>query len=457
MAESSTSPRTASSPQKKLLVVLVLILLLVAAAAGVLALLGEKSAVVASFTVQRGDFVISLTLKGGELEAVEAEYVTAPQVHGALTITHLWPEGEPIDVGGLLVQFYPAEFEKRAIEAAQSLERVNANLDKAEASHRAEIARLEDEIESQEAQTRLAQLQVEKMAFRSSVQKDEAKLRAKQVESRLRQARATYETQKVINTNDLKQRELKIASIQRDLDEALSDLQKLRIKAEKPGLVVYSKMDPKDVVSRDQVRGSAAPVWRRGLPQGQSAGRPPEGHGDIRNGEDRRKIRVGDQVRGGATILSVADLSQMQVFAQLGEMYIGRVDLGQLALIRMDALPGVVFHGPVVEVSPMARSLEGAPKTKVFDAIIGFDEPDERLKPGMSAVVEIVVGTIPDVLSIPMDAVFEEDGRRIVYRLRGRSLEPVEVELGEHNGISIVVVSGLEEGDMIALEAPTPD
>ena len=55
-----------------------------------------------SYPVEQGEFIISLNLKGGELEAVKAENIVAPRVRGELKITHLFPEGEQVDVGDLV-------------------------------------------------------------------------------------------------------------------------------------------------------------------------------------------------------------------------------------------------------------------------------------------------------------------------------------------------------------------
>ena len=439
MTESTTSPQTPRSWKKKLFVVLALILLLAAAAAGVRVLLPEKTAAVASFPVQQGEFVISLTLKGGELEAVKAENITAPQIRGDLKITHLWPEGEQIDVGGLLVEFDPAEFERRVTEREQSLEGVKADLEKTEANHGAEISRLEGDIENQEAQVRLAQLQVEKMKFESSVQKDEAKLRAIQAELRLRQAREKYKAQKVVNGAEVKKRKLAIAHQQRDLDKARSDLGKLSIKAEKPGIVVYGKK-----------WSSEGPV----------------------------KIRVGDEVWGGFTLITLPDLSAMRVKTFVNEVEVDKLAVGQQVAIKLDALPGPTFHGPITKIANLGREKEGEKNVKVFDVEIEVEEQDSRLKPGMSATCEVTIETIPprpepvpdsvaqeevaeiveappEPLYIPLDAVFEKDGETVVYRLVNGKTEEQLVKLGKKNENYVIVEEGLEPDDRVTLRDPT--
>jgi hypothetical protein len=72
-----------------------------------------------SYPVQQGEFVISLKLKGGELEAIEAENIVAPRVRGQLKIVELFPEGEQVEVGDLLVQFEQTDFNKRVMDAEQ--------------------------------------------------------------------------------------------------------------------------------------------------------------------------------------------------------------------------------------------------------------------------------------------------------------------------------------------------
>ena len=117
----------------------------------------DADADIASASVEQGEFVISLELKGGELEAVKAENIVAPRVRGQLKITQLFPEGETAEVGDLLVQFEPSDFPKRLMDDEQQLEQARAELEKTKATQKAEISGLEGAIESQEANLRLAE------------------------------------------------------------------------------------------------------------------------------------------------------------------------------------------------------------------------------------------------------------------------------------------------------------
>jgi len=73
----------------------------------------------------------------------------------------------------------------------------------------------------------------------------------------------------------------------------------------------------------------------------------------------------------------------------------------------------------------------------------------------MSAEVEIILEVVPDVLSIPLTALFNREQGFAVFRLEDGDYEEVIVELGEKNATDAIVTSGLSDGDIIALEDPT--
>jgi len=106
----------------------------------------------------------------------------------------------------------------------------------------------------------------------------------------------------------------------------------------------------------------------------------------------------------------------------------------------------------------MATPQPGAPDIHVFEMRIKIEERDERLRPGMSAEVEITLKKLPDALSVPLEAIFHHGhgDKNIVYRREGRSFQPVEVTLGPRNQTAVVIRTGLSEGDVIALQNPHP-
>jgi len=363
--------------------------------------------------VKRAPFNIVL-FENGEVMAARGEKVGTPQIGGQLKITKLWPEGEKVEVGSLLLQFDQTQFEKGVRDAEGELEKVRADLEKGVVSHAQQLSDLEANIARQEAGMELARLRLKQAEYGTLNDQEETKIGLEQARRALEQARKDFEVRKLINQVELAKLQLSIAQSQQNHDRVKDDYAKLTVYATRPGIVVYEK---------------------------------------IRKGPNRReKVKVGDQVWGGQPLLTLPDLSAMQVVSQVGEMDVQQVKSGLPVLVRLDAFPGPVFHGQVTKVAPMANPEEDAPNVQVFELVVDIKEQDDRLRPGMSAAIEIIVDTVADALSVPLEALRELDGHTIVYRLRGRSLEPVAVKLGRRNAVAAVVDSGLEEGAILALK-----
>ena len=424
-----TTPRT-------LLLAAGLLLVVAAGVAAYRLLVKEQSAAVASFPVQQGEFVISLHLKDGELEAIKSEQITSPQVHGQLKITHLFPEGEVVEVDDLVIEFDRVEFEKTVTEKQHELEAARAELGKTLANQGVEMARQEADIENKEAALRLAELQMEKMKFESFVDREEAKLKTRQAQLALEQARKKIEAQRIVDEAERTKQELRVADEERALERARKDLEALSIHAEKPGLVVYER------------------IWKGGR---------------------REKIRVGDEPWGGQTLITLPDLTRMQVKTWVNEVDVDKLEAGNEVLVRLDALPGPVFHGKISNIASLGHEKEGDKNVQVFDILVEIDEEDPRLKPGMTAACEVIVETIPPrppedeaeieepeetevveiPLYIPIDAVFEKGGRTLVYRMQSGQPEEQEVALGARNEDYVIVEEGLGTHDRVALRDPT--
>ena len=438
MTETTTSrpAATANSGRQRILKALALVIVVAAGVFAFRLFMKEEAAAVASFPVQQGEFTITLELKNGELEAVNAEQINAPNVRGQLKITSLFPEGDIVEVGDLIIEFDRVEFEKKVTEESQELEASRGELEKTIANQHVEIARQQGDIENKKAALRLSELQVEKMKFESFIDKEEAQLRAKQAQLSLRQAHTQFKAQAIVDSVELRKRELNVAEEERELDRAEKDLKNLTILAENPGLVVYEK------------------IWKGSRPE---------------------KIRVGDEPWGGATLVTLPDLSIMQVKTWVNEVDVEKVEVGQVVNISLDALPGPIFHGKVSSVASLGREKEGDKNVKVFDIEVEITEHDDRLKPGMTATSEVVIKTLPEKpepvegeitepeegadaelpLYIPIDAVFEKNGKTHVFRITDG--QPIEqsVVLGDRNDNYVVVLEGLGGSDRVTLRDPT--
>ena len=378
---------------------------------------GSALGEIPTHTVASGPFRVS-HFEAGEVWAANNERINAPRVDGRLTITHLWPEGERVKVGDLILEFDRSEYEIEVMVREERLEQANMDMTSAMADQHQKLADLGMQIEQREAALALARISLQKAEYGSPVDQERRTIALQQAERNLAQARESLEARYLINEAQTANLELRIAHAQKRYDKARKDYERLTVYAERPGILVHEMIE--------------------------------------KGPEDRKqKVKEGDSVWGGVSVLTFPDLTAMQVTSQVGEMDAHMVRVGQVALIQLEAFPGPVFHGVVANVAPMAVKDDDADNVQIFEMIIDLEEEDNRLYPGMSAAVEIIIETLDDVLSVPLPAMHRDaEGKPFVYRLQGRSFEPCDVVVGQRNATAIVVESGLQEGDIVSLGTP---
>jgi RND family efflux transporter MFP subunit len=180
----------------------------------------------------------------------------------------------------------------------------------------------------------------------------------------------------------------------------------------------------------------------------------------IGEGTNRRKISVGVTPFEGMELMYLPDPSSMRVDAEISEFDLAKVRVGSPVELRLDAYADVVFRGEVARVSSLARQkiskVSGQPiGVKVFDVTIAVTDQDERLKPGLSTTVEILVSENPDVLYVPVAAVFlDEQDQAVVYVKDGGRPVKRPVTLGGSTDRLAIVESGVKAGEELLLDLP---
>lgn len=165
------------------------------------------------------------------------------------------------------------------------------------------------------------------------------------------------------------------------------------------------------------------------------------------------QVKSGDQVTTGALAFRLDDLSHLLVDVSVSEVDINRISLGQDVILTFDAIFGKEYLGTVSQVSPVGTSTQGIVD---FNVTVELIDPDEHVRPGMTAAVNMVVNELRDVLLVPNRAVRMREGQRVVYVLRNGALEPVRLSLGASSDTASEVVAGeLKIGDQIVLNPPT--
>ncbi len=161
-------------------------------------------------------------------------------------------------------------------------------------------------------------------------------------------------------------------------------------------------------------------------------------------------VHPGNFVNAGELLVQVADLSKVQVVGYVDEPDIGRLQPGEKVNVTWDALPGRVWKGTVTRIptTVMARGTR-----TVGEITCTIPNTDMKLLPNVNVSVKVVTGEHTNALTVPREAVHEEDGRRYVYQIVNGELQRRYIETALSNLTRMEVTSGVSQGALIALAA----
>ncbi len=177
-----------------------------------------------------------------------------------------------------------------------------------------------------------------------------------------------------------------------------------------------------------------------------------------KNVEEGEMVVSSESYSGGTVILTIADLSKMIILAEINEIDIGKISIGQLVDISIEAFPDADYKGKITHIAPMAKI--GNNNIRVFDIKISIKNLTPNLKPGMSANVTIIGKTSNDVITVPIQVIFQdENGNNIVYKVKSDTLiTPQIVKTGINDLEKVEIIEGIAVGDTISLkEKPKTD
>ncbi len=169
-------------------------------------------------------------------------------------------------------------------------------------------------------------------------------------------------------------------------------------------------------------------------------------------------IEKGAIVHERQLIFRVVDLnSPMRVNAKVPESWVDRVQPGQQTRIQVDAFPGQVLTGKVLTVAPLPDAGPMANWAKTFyTTMVEIEKGPAGLRPGMTAQADILIKELDHVLSVPVEAVLEYDGKdRVAVKKPDGGIEWRVVTLGATNGKFVEVKQGLDSGESVVLNPIT--
>ncbi len=160
----------------------------------------------------------------------------------------------------------------------------------------------------------------------------------------------------------------------------------------------------------------------------------------------QRFLDKGDMASTNRPLVSIVDLEIMKVTAKVPERDIGSIKLGQRAFVKPDAYPGQVFNGTVTNISPIIDRT-----SQTCDIEIEVPNPDQKLKSGMFARIDLTVSENKFAPVIPTDAIIKEGNESFVYIAEnGKAIRKV-IETGISDGIRTEIISGIQVGDQLII------
>ena len=152
-------------------------------------------------------------------------------------------------------------------------------------------------------------------------------------------------------------------------------------------------------------------------------------------------------------MVTLADLSSLEVALEVGETEIRKVSLGGVALVTPEAMPRRRYLADVVEIAAMADRQKG-----VVPVTVRIREPDRDLLPEMSAKVSFLeaepAGPIEVLRAVPSEAVVQRGGQSVVFQVEDDQVSQVAVVGRTTEDAFFVLEEGPEEGTPLVAEPP---
>lgn len=376
---------------------------------------GSETSNVEVARVKKGTFLEELT-EQGTVEAVNSISISAPVVsyrYGGLKIAKIIDDGKEVQKGDTIMIFDPSEIKRSIIQAEQQLEIARAEYDKLKSTQQSEIEDLEADLELARLSQEISRVNFEMATYEPEATKKEINLKLESATISLNRAKEQIENKKIIHREDLLQKTLAINQLTSTLDDANSSMNKLFVVSPANGIAIKEQ-----------------------------------------NWNTDQKWAVGDQPYSGSRLIELPDLSAMMSEVKINEVDVAKVGVGQKVEIRPDAFSDSLFKGTVESVANLAQNKDYRSKVKIFPVQIKIDEKSKTLLPGLTVNCKIIVSEVPNVLFIPLESLFNEQGADFVYLKTGSGFKRQIVKTGAVNSDFALITEGLTEKDVVALSNP---
>jgi HlyD family secretion protein len=365
--------------------------------------------------VRSGTFTEELT-EEGTLRAVNSISINAPSIsyrYGGLKLTYIVEDGKEVRTGDTLMIFDLSEIMRAIADNEQGLVIANAELEKLIATQQSAISDLEADMEIARISREISKLNFEQSVFESDITRKEIALRLENADIALERAREQIENRKRINHEDLTQKKLSIKQLQDILDDARNSVSSLFVTSPANGIAIIEQ-----------------------------------------NWMTQQKWQIGEQPYSGTKLIELPDLDEMLAEIKINEVDVSKILPGMEVTLITDAYSDMVYRGKVGSIANLAQNKDNNSKIKVFPVGIKISGTSDNLLPGLTASCKIRIQEIPDVLYIPLEALFRDQADEFVYVKTNSGFRKQNVKTGATNTDFKVVTEGLNGDEELAMSDP---
>jgi HlyD family secretion protein len=372
---------------------------------------------IATAEVRRGDFVEYLEVRG-EIKASDSKTLIAPSGAGDLQILKLAHTGAQVKKGDIVLQFDSTKLQRTLEQKQSELASAEAEIRQQQATeHMTQEQNLTDSL-SAKFNVESARLDVSKAEILSQIDGEKNKLALADSQQKLKESQIKLDSGKLGSAADIEMKKKKRDKARFDVETAERQIASLTVRAPSDGVVT--------ILSNDRASnfGGNAPDFREG-----------------------------DRAWPDAAILEIPNLNSIRMVAHVDEADRGQLNVGQTGTVHVDAVPDTEFSARVEDIGRLAKlDWSGWPPIKDFDLTVSMDRTDPRLRPGMKANTRIAVDSVANSVLVPAPAVFQHNGRAVVYVKEGRDFVERNIQLGRRSGDTAQVIAGLHPGERVALK-----
>jgi HlyD family secretion protein len=368
----------------------------------------------------KGTFVDFLQLRG-EIRPVHSVVLTAPSSGTDLQIVNIVKNGAAVSAGDVVVTFDPTVLQRTRETKESELKQAESEIARTDAELKRRVQSAQSELEEARQAVQRARLDVQGNELRPRIEAENLVLTLANAEAHVRELEQKVEGERIAAAADVAIARQKRDKASYDVGDADRVLASLTIRAPSAGAI------------------SLLPNYRAGGPFSRAS---PE-------------FKRGDRAWFGAAIAELPDLSAVQMTARVDEFDRGRLQAHSAVRVRVDAVPDRELAGTLQEISVVAKpDFSAWPPVRNFDLVIAMTDTDPRLRSGMSGAARIELDRLPNVLTVPVGAVFQLRSATVVYVMSKGAVETRPVEVLRRGRDQIAIASGLREGERVALREP---